>query len=318
MPKAAIVGNTTWGNTLGALLGNNGVTVTLWTRSEGEAERLNQEKHSYTSTDDIAEAVGDADLLILAVPSQKLRENINQVKHHLSRSTILMSAAKGLETESGKRMSQIIEEEVAPSLRKKICVLSGPNLASEISQGLPAASVIAAQDTAVARKAKRLLQSPQFLVFTTDDVIGVELSGALKNIAAVGAGIIDGLKLGDNAKAAFITLNWNEAVSLGITLGARSETFYGVAGLGDLIATCSSTLSRNHYVGCKLAEGHSLAEISASMPQIAEGVATTMAVHQLNQKLGLKAPLTEFIYQILFEGLPPREMAASLMKLIAR
>ena len=178
MPKAAIVGNTTWGNTLGALLGNNGVTVTLWTRSEGEAERLNQEKHSYTSTDNIAEAAGDADLLILAVPSQKLRENINRVKHHLSRGTILMSAAKGLETESGKRMSQIIEEEVAPSLRKKICVLSGPNLAREISQGLPAASVIAAQDTAVARKAKKLLQSPRFLIFTTDDVIGVELSGA--------------------------------------------------------------------------------------------------------------------------------------------
>ena len=316
MPRAAIVGNTTWGNTLGALLSNNGVTVTLWTRSESEAEQLNQEKHSYTSTDDIAEAVGDADLLILAVPSQKLRENINRVKHHLSRGTILMSAAKGLETESGKRMSQIIEEEVAPSLRKKICVLSGPNLAREISQGLPAASVIAAQDTAVARKAKKLLQSPRFLIFTTDDVIGVELSGALKNIAALGAGVIDGLKLGDNAKAAFIALNWNEAVSLGITLGARSETFYGVAGLGDLIATCASTLSRNHYVGYKLAEGYSLAEISASMPQIAEGVTTTMAVHRLNQKLGIKAPLTELVYRILFEGLSPAKMATRLRKLI--
>lgn len=301
---------------MGALLSNNGVTVTLWTRSESEAERLNQEKHSYTSTDDIAEAVGDADLLILAVPSQKLRENINQVKHHLSRATILMSAAKGLETESGKRMSQIIEEEVAPSLRKQICVLSGPNLAKEISQGLPAASVIAAQDAAIARKAKKLLQSPQFRIFTTDDVIGVELSGALKNIAALGAGVIDGLKLGDNAKAAFIALNWNEAVSLGITLGARSDTFYGLAGLGDLIATCASTLSRNHYVGYKLAEGHSLVEISASMPQIAEGVTTTMAAHQLNKKLGIKAPITELIYRILFESLPPTEMTASLGKLI--
>ena len=318
MPRAAIVGNTTWGNTLGALLSNNGVTVTLWTRSESEAERLNQEKHSYTSTDNIAEAAGDADLLILAVPSQKLRENINQVKRHLSRGTILMSAAKGLETESGKRMSQIIEEEVAPSHKKQICVLSGPNLAREISQGLPAASVIAAQDAAVARKAKKLLQSPQFLIFTTDDVIGVELSGALKNIAALGAGVIDGLKLGDNAKAAFIALNWNEAVFLGITLGARSDTFYGVAGLGDLIATCASTLSRNHYVGYKLAEGYSLAEISATMPQVAEGVTTTMAVHQLNKKLGIKAPLTELVYRILFEGLPPAEMAASLMKLIER
>jgi glycerol-3-phosphate dehydrogenase (NAD(P)+) len=317
MPKAAIIGNTTWGNTLGALLSNNGVTATLWTRSESEAERLNQENHSYTSTDDIAEAVRDADLLILAVPSQKLRENINQVKHHLGSATILMSAAKGLETDSGKRMSQIIEEEVAPSLKRQICVLSGPNLAREISQGLPAVSVIAAQDAAVARKAKSLLQSPRFLIFTTDDVIGVELSGALKNIAALGAGVIDGLKLGDNAKAAFIALNWNEAVSLGVTLGARCDTFYGLAGLGDLIATCASTLSRNHYVGYQLAEGRSLAEISASMPQIAEGVTTTRAVHQLNKKLGIKAPVTELVYRILFESLPPLEMATSLGKLIS-
>ena len=317
MPKAAIIGNTTWGNTLEALLSNNGVTATLWTRSESEAERLNQENHSYTSTDDIAEAVRDADLLILAVPSQKLRENINQVKHHLGSATILMSAAKGLETDSGKRMSQIIEEEVAPSLKRQICVLSGPNLAREISQGLPAVSVIAAQDAAVARKAKSLLQSPRFHIFTTDDVIGVELSGALKNIAALGAGVIDGLKLGDNAKAAFIALNWNEAVSLGVTLGARCDTFYGLAGLGDLIATCASTLSRNHYVGYQLAEGRSLAEISASMPQIAEGVTTTRAVHQLNKKLGIKAPVTELVYRILFESLPSMEMATSLGKLIS-
>ena len=315
MAKATIIGNTTWGNTLGTLLSNNGVTVTLWARSEGEAEQLNHEKHSYASTSDIAEATDGTELVILAVPSQKFRENITQIKHHLSNRTILMSAAKGLEVDSGKRMSQLIEEEVPP-LKKQICVLSGPNLAKEIAQGLPAASVLAAQDIITAKKAKDLLRSPRFLIFTTDDVVGVELSGALKNIIALGAGMIDGLGLGDNAKAAFVALSWNEVVSLGLALGAKKDTFYGLAGLGDLIATCASTLSRNHYVGYHLAQGRSLVEISTSMPQVAEGVTTTLAVHQLTKKLSLEAPIAEIIHDILFQNKPATELIASFSKAI--
>lgn len=315
MPKAAIIGNTTWGNTLGTLLSNNGVAVTLWTRSEGEAEQLNQQKHDYASTSDIAQATAGADLVIVAVPSQKLRENVTQIKHHLNNRTILMSAAKGLEMDSGKRMSEVMEEEV-PSLKKQICVLSGPNLAKEIAQELPAASIIAAQDITIAQKARDLLQSPRFIIFTTDDVVGVELGGALKNIIALGAGMIDGLELGDNAKAAFVALSWNEVVSLGLALGSKKDTFYGVAGLGDLIATCASTLSRNHYFGYQLAQGHSLAEISASMPHVAEGVATTIAVHQLTKKLSLEAPTAEIIYDILFQNKPPTELIASFSKVI--
>ena len=315
MPKAAIIGNTTWGNTLGTLLSNNGVAVTLWTRSEGEAEQLNQQKHDYASTSDIAQATAGADLVIVAVPSQKLRENVTQIKHHLNNRTILMSAAKGLEMDSGKRMSEVMEEEV-PSLKKQICVLSGPNLAKEIAQELPAASIIAAQDITIAQKARDLLQSPRFIIFTTDDVVGVELGGALKTIIALGAGMIDGLELGDNAKAAFVALSWNEVVSLGLALGSKKDTFYGVAGLGDLIATCASTLSRNHYFGYQLAQGHSLAEISASMPHVAEGVATTIAVHQLTKKLSLEAPTAEIIYDILFQNKPPTELIASFSKVI--
>ncbi len=315
MPKATIIGNTTWGNTLGTLLSNNGVTATLWARSEGEAEQLNHEKHSYASTSDIAEATDGTELVILAVPSQKFRENITHIKHHLNNRTILMSAAKGLEVDSGKRMSQIIEEEVPP-LKKQICVLSGPNLAKEIAQGLPAASVLAAQDIIIAEKAKDLLRSPRFLIFTTDDVVGVELSGALKNIIALGAGMIDGLGLGDNAKAAFVALSWNEVVSLGLALGAKKDTFYGLAGLGDLIATCVSTLSRNHYVGYHLAKGRSLAEISTSMPQVAEGVTTTLAVHQLTKKLSLEAPIAKIIHDILFQNKPATELIASFSKAI--
>ncbi len=318
MPKVTIIGNTSWGNTLGILLGGKGAAVKLWTRSEAEAKELNQGRRSYSSTSHVGEALNEADVVIWAVPSQKLRENASQAKNYLTNSMLLVSAAKGLEVDSDKRMSQVLAEEIASSLRGQICVLSGPNLAREIAQGLPAASVIAAQDIALAERARELMESPKFLLSTSDDVIGVELGGALKNIIALGAGMIDGLGLGDNAKGAFIAWGWSEVVSLGVTLGAKAGTFYGLAGLGDLIATCSSTLSRNHYVGYELAKGRSSSEISASMPNVAEGVATTAAAHQLAKNHGLKSPVINLIYGILFEGLPPsralidfKELAAS-------
>jgi len=318
MPKVTIIGNTSWGNTLGALLSDKGATVKLWARSEAEAAELNQGRRSYSSTSRIGEALNGADLAIWAVPSQKLRENVSQARDYLTNSMLLMSAAKGLEVSSGKRMSQVLAEEIAPSLRGQICVLSGPNLAAEIAQGLPAASVIAAQDIALAERARELMESPKFVLSTSDDVIGVELSGALKNIIALGAGMIDGFSLGDNAKGAFIAWGWTEVVSLGVTLGARAGTFYGLAGLGDLITTCASTLSRNHYVGYELAKGRSLSEISASMPHVAEGVAATAAAHLLAKNQGLELTITNLIYGILFEGFPPsralfefKELAAS-------
>jgi glycerol-3-phosphate dehydrogenase (NAD(P)+) len=315
--KVTIIGNTSWGNTLGVLLSDKGAAVKLWTRSEAEAKELNQGRRSYSSTSHIGEALKGADLAIWAVPSQKLRENVSQAKNYLTNSMLLMSAAKGLEVSSGKRMSQVLAEEIAPSLRGQICVLSGPNLAGEITQGLPAASVIAAQDIALAERAWKLMESPKFFLSTSDDVIGVELGGALKNIIALGAGMIDGLSLGDNYKGAFIAWGWTEVVSLGVTLGARAGTFYGLAGLGDLIATCSSTLSRNHYVGYELAKGRSLSEISASMPHVAEGVATTAAAHQLAKNQGLKLPLINLIYRILFEGLPPSQALFEFRELAA-
>jgi glycerol-3-phosphate dehydrogenase (NAD(P)+) len=305
MPKVTIIGNTSWGNTLGVLLNDRGVAVKLWTRSEAEAKELNQGRRSYSSTSHIGEALDGADLAIWAVPSQKLRENVSQARDYLTDSMLLMSAAKGLEVKSGKRMSQVLAEEIDPSLTGQICVLSGPNLAGEIAQGLPAASVIAAQDIALAERARKLMESSKFLISTSDDVIGVELGGALKNIIALGAGMIDGLGLGDNAKGAFIAWGWTEVVDLGITLGARAGTFYGLSGLGDLIATCSSTLSRNHYVGYELAKGRSLSEISASMAHVAEGIATAEAVHQLVKNQELKLPIINLIYRILFEGLSP-------------
>jgi len=318
MPNViTIIGNTSWGNTLGGLLSEWGVTVKLWARSEAEANELNQGRHKYSFTSHIEEALNGADLAIWAVPSQKLRENVSQARDSLTSSMLLMSAAKGLEENSGKRMSQVLAEEIAPSLRGQICVLSGPNLAKEIAQGLPAASIVAAHDIALAERARRLMESPRFVLSTSDDVIGVELGGALKNIIALGAGMIDGLGLGDNAKGAFIAWGWAEVVSLGITLGASARTFYGLAGLGDLIATCSSTLSRNHYVGYELAKGRSLPEISASMPHVAEGVATAVAASQLARNQGLKLPIINLIYGILFEGLSPSRALSEFKELAA-
>lgn len=317
MPKVTIIGNTSWGNTLGVLLSDKGATVKLWTRSEAEAKALNQERRSYSSTSNIGEALNGTDLVIWAVPSQKLRENVNQARDYLTDSMLLMSVAKGLELNSGKRMSQVLAEEIAPSLRGQICVLSGPNLAKEIAQGLPAASVIAAQDVSLAEGARELMESPKFLLSISDDVIGVELSGALKNIIALGAGMMDGLGLGDNAKGAFIAWGWTEVVSLGVALGARVDTFYGLAGLGDLIATCSSNLSRNHYVGCELAQGRSLSEISASMPHVAEGVATAAAAYQLARNQGLDLPIINLTYKILFEDLPPGRALIEFKELAA-
>lgn len=305
MPKVTVIGNTSWGNALSGLLSDKGTAVTLWTRSEAEAEESNQGNHSYSFTGDIEEALNGADLVLWAVPSHKLRENVRQASNYLTDSMILMSAVKGLEVDSCKRMSQVLGEEIAPHLRGQICVVSGPNLAREISQGLPAASVVAARDRGLAERARELMESPRFLLCTSDDVVGVELGGALKNIVALGAGMIDGLGLGDNAKGAFIAWGWTEAVSLGTALGARADTFCGPAGLGDLIATCASSLSRNHYVGYELAKGRSLADISSSMPNVAEGVAATRAAHQLGKRRGLSLPVVSMVHGILFEGLSP-------------
>jgi len=314
-PEVTIIGNTSWGNTLAGLLSDKGATVRLWARSEAEARELNQGSRTYSATGCIEEALDGADLVIWVVPSQRLRENVSRARNYLTGSMLLMSAAKGLELNSGKRMSEVLAEEVGPRLRTRICVLSGPNLATEIAQALPAASVIAAGDIALAESARELMESPRFFLSTSDDVVGVELAGALKNIIALGAGMIDGLSLGDNAKGVFITWGWADVVSLGVVLGARAGTFYGLAGLGDLIATCASTLSRNHYVGYELARGRPLSQITASMSHVAEGVSTTAAAHRLAEDRKLELPVIKLVYGVLFGGLTPSQALFEFGKL---
>ena len=225
-----------------------------------------------------------------------------------------MSAAKGLELPQGKRMSQVMEEELPAHLHPGICVLSGPNLAKEIIQGKLSSSVVAGQDQDHCRMAQDVLMSNTFRVYTSDDVTGVELGGALKNIIALGAGIADGLDAGDNAKAAFITRGLAEITRLGVAAGAKPLTFAGLAGLGDLMATCSSRLSRNNSVGRQLAEGRTWPEIRGTMDNVAEGVNTTNAALAMANTLNVEMPITQTTYRVLFEGLSPKDAIAQLME----
>jgi len=325
MLKIAIIGTTSWGTTLGFIIAQKGVHVGLWARTTPEATELRKKgpdpillpginfPDQLTITSNLKEVFEEARAVILAVPSQSMRQNIKLVAPHLNKSMLIISAAKGLEIGSGKRMSQVIAEEIAPNFRANICVLSGPNLSREVLRGLPAASVVAAEDNAIARRVQRMLTTPDLCVFTNTDVVGVELGGALKNIIALGAGIADGLSYGDNAKAAFLTRGLTEITALGVALGAYPLTFSGLAGLGDLVATCTSPLSRNHYVGEELAKGRSLTEIIGSMEEVAEGVSTTLVALNLAQKLGLEMPITEKVYQVLYEGIDPLQAAAEMM-----
>jgi glycerol-3-phosphate dehydrogenase (NAD(P)+) len=325
MLKVAIVGTTSWGMTLGIIMAAKGSKVSLLARTEKEANDLqntglrssnypiNDISSNLTVTEDPAEALADARAVVLAVPSQTMRANLQIVRSFITPTMLIASAAKGLEIGSKKRMSQVIAEEINARCRHNICVLSGPNLAREILMGLPAATVAAAEDPEVSRGIQRLLTTPKLCVYTHEDVIGVELGGALKNIIALGAGIADGLGYGDNAKAAFMTRGLTEITALGASMGAHPLTFSGLTGLGDLIATCASTLSRNHYMGVELTKHRTVEEITASMNGIAEGVTTTRVAWEIARGMGLEMPITEKIYQVLYQGLGPIQAANDLM-----
>jgi glycerol-3-phosphate dehydrogenase (NAD(P)+) len=325
VPKVSVVGTTSWGVTLGIILAYKGLKVGLLARSEQESLDLksngfksakfpyNEISANLTVYHDPRPALADARAVILAIPSQTMRQNVTVIRHYLTANMIIASAAKGLEIGTKLRMSQVIASEIDHHLRRNICVLSGPNLSREILQGLPAATVVAAEDKEVSRTMQKLLTTPNLCVFTLNDVIGVELGGAFKNIIALGAGIADGLGYGDNAKAAFMTRGLTEISALGVALGANPLTFSGLAGLGDVITTCASTLSRNHYVGVELTKGRPVEEITRSMDGVAEGVGTTKVAWELARELGIEMPITERLYRVLYEGLSPQAGAAELM-----
>ena len=324
--KVVIVGATTWGTALGITLARKQVDVCLLTRTPEEAHLLiadGQHKRflpgikfpeSLVVSGVPDEVVPQAGLIIIVVPSDRLRQNVLRIKEYISPGTLMVSASKGLELPGGKRMSQVLEEELPDHLHPGICALSGPNFAKEIVQGKPASTVVAGKDADKVEQAQAILMTSAFRVYTSDDLIGVELGGALKNIIALGAGIADGMDMGDNAKAAFVTRGLAEIARLGAAAGANPLTFAGLAGLGDLFATCVSPLSRNRYVGEQLAAGRSWPEIRESMDNVAEGVNTTGAALAMAGQLGVEMPITQVTYRILFEGLSTQEAVAELME----
>jgi len=304
MSTVAVVGNTTWGTTLATFLGRCGHDVRLVVRSQAEAEEVTLVASGYTPTCEARAAFDCVEHVLWAVPSQTMRTNAEKLGPFLESAVCHTSVAKGLEVDTGMRMTEVLADVLPLQSVRALCALSGPNLAREIAAGLPAAAVVASTDVDTRSEVRRLFASPRFMTVGSEDLIGVELAGALKNIVALGAGMMDGLHLGDNAKAAFIALTWSEVISFAVAMGARESTLYGLAGFGDVIATCVSDLSRNHRVGFEVARGRCLDEVLASLHHVAEGVNTAQAVHRLCRDLRLDAPIMTSIYRVLFEGYP--------------
>lgn len=310
--KISVIGAGAWGTTLAILLAENKHDVTLWAYEKETIKELSQLRENkvflpgtpipaqVNFTSDINEAAAGRDLLVFVVPAQHLKSAASKIKG-LPEKILLLSASKGIEIGSLKRPSQILEEH----FKKAVSVLSGPNLAGEISRGLPAASVVASTNKAAAKKIQEIMMSERFRVYTQDDVCGVELGGALKNIIAIAAGIIDGLKLGENARAGLMVRGISEISRLGEALGAEEKTFYGLSGIGDLILTCSSASSRNHRVGMAISRGKKLKEITEGTKEVAEGITTCKAVNALAKKLKIDMPISSEIFAVLFEEKDP-------------
>lgn len=267
-----------------------------------------------TGTTDAGAALNLADALVIAVPSQTVRENARRLRHAVAPGTLLVHASKGLERGTANRVSEMLLEELPQLGPGDVCALSGPNLADEIRRGLPAATVIAGVDAATVARAQRLFHSGAFRVYASDDLAGVELAGSLKNVAALAAGIADGLGFGDNAKAGIVTRALAEITRLGVAAGAEPMTFAGLAGIGDTMATCYSPLSRNRRCGESIARGLPVAEAVASAGGVVEGVEATAAALVLAARHGIDMPIAEGLRAILFDGAKPTDVIRTLLE----
>jgi glycerol-3-phosphate dehydrogenase (NAD(P)+) len=323
--KIGVIGAGSWGTTLADLLAKKGHEVTLWAY-EPELVREMAETgvnslflpgirlcSGLRFTNSLQEAVAGKKILVFVVPSQVVRSVIRNALSHIPPDAIIVSASKGIEVDSLLTVSQIFEELLSPELYGRFSVLSGPSFAREVAQEMPTAVVAAAADSAIARTVQEIFTTPVFRVYTNPDIMGVELGGAIKNVIALAAGISDGLGFGNNTRAALITRGLVEMSRLGRAMGARAETFAGLAGMGDLVLTCTGDLSRNRTVGMKLGQGMSLAEILGEMRMVAEGVKTAESACSLARRLGVDMPITEQVYRVLYEEKPAREAVVELM-----
>ena len=325
LEKIAVIGAGSWGTTLADLLAKKGHAVTLWAY-EPELVLEMREKRENTLflpgirlsdalsfTNDLGEAYADCTMVLSVVPSQLVRRVMGNSLPLLPPGVTIVSASKGIELDTLATVSEIYREILPPEMYARFAALSGPSFAREVAKEMPTAVTAAAVSEDVARRVQEAFTTSYFRVYRNDDVIGVELGGAIKNVIAIAAGISDGLGFGCNTRAALITRGLAEMTRLGIAMGAQAATFAGLAGMGDLVLTCTGDLSRNRSVGIQIGQGRQLAEILGEMRMVAEGVKTTESAYNLAQKLGVEMPITEQMYKMLYQDKPAREAVLELM-----
>lgn len=323
MKQIAIIGAGSWGTALAVVAARAGHSVRLWSRNAAVVSSINEQRinlrylssasipAAVTATGDIDAALHDASMVLLAVPSHAARETLTAMSSHLNEAAIIVSVAKGIEIESGKRISEIAKEVVAGS-HPFVC-FSGPSFAKEVVEGHPTAIVAASKDPVAARSVQNDLSFDNLRIYTNADVVGTEIGGSVKNVMAIAAGMTAGLGFGANSVAALITRGLAEITRLARREGAQMETLMGLAGLGDLVLTCTSGLSRNRFVGEELGKGKTLAAITAELSEVAEGINTARAVKKLADRAGLEMPITNEVNAVLYDGKPAREAVSELM-----
>ncbi|MCC5911890.1 MAG: NAD(P)H-dependent glycerol-3-phosphate dehydrogenase [Clostridiaceae bacterium] len=320
--SVTVLGAGSWGSALSIVLNSNGQHVKLWMRSQEQYNTIKEtgKNPKYLSDvtipssielfTEITEAIRDTDIILITVPTQKVREVLQQIKPHIKENQIIVNAAKGIEQKSQLRVSEIVAEELG---NQPYAMLSGPSHAEEAANNMPTTVVAASSSRETAQLVQEVFMTNSFRVYTNPDVAGVELGGALKNVIAFGAGIADGLGFGDNAKAALMTRGIREIARLGKAMGADIATFAGLSGIGDLIVTCTSMHSRNRRAGILMGKGKSLEETLKEIGMVVEGITTTNVAYELAQKYGIEMPITEEIYGVLYQNRNPKAAVESLM-----
>jgi glycerol-3-phosphate dehydrogenase (NAD(P)+) len=322
--RIGVIGAGSWGTVLADLLAAKGFSVGLWAYEPEVVEQINTRRENrfflpgialssrLKASSDLADTVAGKDLLVVVVPSHVIRETLTALAGRLGAETSVVSASKGIENQTHLTMTGVLKEALEVG-HDRLAVLSGPSFAAEVARRFPTVVTVASCNAGLAQLVQQVFATPYFRVYTCDDTVGVELGGSVKNVIAIAAGIIDGLGLGLNTRAALITRGMTEIRRLGKRMGANPRTFTGLAGYGDLILTCTGDLSRNHTVGQKIASGQPLKDILAQMRMVAEGVRTAKSVYDLSGQLGVDMPICHQTYRILYEGLAPREALFQLM-----
>jgi len=325
MSRIAIIGAGSWGTALGIIVGRAGYHVRLWSRNEEVVNGINRQRVNsrylathkipagVEATCDLSHALSDAEFVLLAAPSHVTRELLVRMMPGLQAEMIFVSATKGIEVETGKRISEVVRDVLGEHFDPRFVCLSGPSFAQEVAAGHPTAVVAASSNLEDARLVQAVLSFQNLRIYTNTDVVGTEIGGAVKNVMAVAAGMVAGLGLGTNSIAALITRGLAEIARFALAQGARIETLMGLAGMGDLVLTCTGGLSRNRFVGHELGKGRALQEIVSGMHEVAEGVKTTLAVHLLAQKLNVVMPITSEVHAVLYKSKKARDAASELM-----